>query len=77
PSAYLRRFTYDTIGHSAEALRYLIRLVGADHIMLGSDYCFDMGYERPVEVITRLAALKAADRARILGGNAWRLLRLA
>jgi aminocarboxymuconate-semialdehyde decarboxylase len=76
PSAYLRRFTYDTISHSAEALRYLIALVGADRVMLGSDYCFDMGYERPVGVITRLRGLSRLDQARILGGNANRVLRL-
>jgi aminocarboxymuconate-semialdehyde decarboxylase len=76
PSAYLRRFTYDTISHAPESLRYLIGLVGADRVMLGSDYCFDMGYERPVEVVTRLARLSRADQARILGGTAARLLRL-
>lgn len=76
PSAYLRRFTYDTISHAPAALRYLIGLVGADRVMVGSDYCFDMGYPRPVEVVTRLAGLGRADRARILGGNAGRLLRL-
>ncbi|MBI4637367.1 MAG: amidohydrolase, partial [Candidatus Rokubacteria bacterium] len=43
-TAYLRRFTYDTISHSAEALQYLIATVGADRVMLGSDFCFDMGY---------------------------------
>lgn len=76
PSAYLRRFTYDTISHSAEALHYLVGLVGADRVMLGSDYCFDMGYERPVQIITRLRGLRQSDRARILGGNAARVLRL-
>ncbi len=76
PSAYLRRFTYDTVSHSAEALRYLVGLVGADRVMLGSDYCFDMGYERPVQVVTRLPRLGRSDKARILGGNARRLLRL-
>jgi aminocarboxymuconate-semialdehyde decarboxylase len=76
PSAYLRRFTYDTVTHSPEALRYLIGLVGADRVMIGSDYCFDMGYERPVEVVTGLRGLRAADTARVLGGNAARLLRL-
>lgn len=76
PSAYLRRFTYDTISHSAEALHYLVGLVGADRVMLGSDYCFDMGYERPVQIITRLRGLRQSDRARILGGNAGRVLRL-
>lgn len=74
PSAYLRRFTYDTISHAPASLRYLIDLVGADRVMIGSDYCFDMGYERPVEVVTRLAGLSRADQARILGGTAARLL---
>jgi aminocarboxymuconate-semialdehyde decarboxylase len=76
PSAYLRRFTYDTVSHAPEPLRYLIGLVGADRLMIGSDYCFDLGYERPVEVVTRLAGLSRADQDRILGGTAARLLRL-
>lgn len=74
PSAYLRRFTYDTISHAAAPLRYLIGLVGADRVMIGSDYCFDLGYERPVQVVTGLPGLTKADRARILGGNAAKLL---
>jgi aminocarboxymuconate-semialdehyde decarboxylase len=76
PSSYLRRFTYDTISHAAEPLRYLINLVGADRVMLGSDYCFDMGYERPVKVVTALK-LSRSDEEKILGGNAARLLRLS
>ena len=76
-AAYLRRFTYDTISHSAEALRYLVATVGADRVMLGSDFCFDMGYERPRDIITKQARLRPADQARILGGNAVRLLRVA
>jgi aminocarboxymuconate-semialdehyde decarboxylase len=75
PSSYLRRFTYDTISHAPEPLRYLINLVGADRVMLGSDYCFDMGYERPVEVVSALK-LSRSDQEKILGGNAARLLRL-
>lgn len=76
PSAYLRRFTYDTISHAPASLRYLIDLVGADRVMIGSDYCFDMGYERPLEVVTRLGGLSRADQARILEGTAARLLGL-
>jgi len=75
PSSYLRRFTYDTISHAPESLRYLIDLVGADRVMLGSDYCFDMGYERPVEAVTALK-LGRGDQEKILGGNAKKLLRL-
>jgi aminocarboxymuconate-semialdehyde decarboxylase len=74
---YLRRFTYDTISHSADALRYLIATVGADRVMLGSDFCFDMGYARPRDIITKHARLGKADQLRVLGGNALRLLRLS
>lgn len=76
PSAYLRRFTYDTISHDPGTLLYLIRLVGADRVMLGSDYCFEIGYDRPVEVVTRLASLSRPDQAKILGSNAARLLKI-
>lgn len=75
-TAYLRRFTYDTISHSPETLRFLVATVGADRVMLGSDFCFDMGYERPRDIVTRGLGLKAADQARILRSNAARLLRL-
>jgi aminocarboxymuconate-semialdehyde decarboxylase len=75
PSSYLRRFTYDTISHAPESLNYLIKLVGADRVMLGSDYCFDMGTERPVAAVTALK-LSHNDEEKILGGNAKRLLRL-
>ena len=74
PSAYLRRFTYDTISHAPESLRYLIGLVGADRVMIGSDYCFDMGYERPVDIVSKWTKLSKADKDRILGGNAAKLL---
>jgi aminocarboxymuconate-semialdehyde decarboxylase len=77
PSAYLDRFSFDTISHAPDALRYLIGLVGADRVMLGSDYCFDMGYEDPVGALKAVEPLDAEDRARILGGNALRLLGLA
>jgi aminocarboxymuconate-semialdehyde decarboxylase len=75
PSSYLRRFTYDTISHAPESLDYLIKLVGVDRVMMGSDYCFDMGYELPVKAVTALK-LSRADQEKILRGNAARLLRL-
>jgi aminocarboxymuconate-semialdehyde decarboxylase len=75
PSSYVRRFTYDTISHAPESLRYLIDLVGADRVLLGSDYCFDMGHERPVEAVTALK-LGRTGEDKILAGNAAHLLQL-
>jgi aminocarboxymuconate-semialdehyde decarboxylase len=74
PSAYLRRFTYDTIGHNDTINLNLVRLVGADRVTLGSDYCFDMGLEHPHDTVESLTAIGDADRDLILGGNAERLL---
>lgn len=74
PVDYLRRFYYDTITHAQPALEYLINLVGPDRVMLGSDFCFDMSYQRPVEIVTGHADLSEADQALILSGNAKRLL---
>jgi aminocarboxymuconate-semialdehyde decarboxylase len=75
--AYLRRFYYDTISHDAGALRYLVRTVGADRVALGTDFCFDMGYERPRQVILdRAVGLSRAEQAMLLHGSAARLLGL-
>ena len=74
PSHYLRRFTYDTVCHSAKIMSFLVDLVGVDRIVLGSDYCFDMGYERPLQMVEALPGLSDADRRAIAGDNAGRLL---
>ena len=77
PSEYLRRFTYDTIGHDDRINMNLVRQVGADRVLLGSDYCFDMGLEDPVHSVERLAELADSERNLILGGTAARLLGIA
>ena len=41
----MKRFTYDTIAYSDDVLQELVDLVGADRIMVGSDYCFDIAYD--------------------------------
>ena len=76
PSDYLRRFTYDTIGHDDRINLNLVRLVGADRVVLGSDYCFDMGLTDPIGTVNRLTALSDAERDLILGTTAAKLLRL-
>jgi aminocarboxymuconate-semialdehyde decarboxylase len=75
PSAYLRRFAYDTISHSKPLMDYVISQVGIDRIMLGSDYCFEVGYAQPVQTIEGFG-LKPAQRDMILGGNAAKILKL-
>lgn len=76
PSSYLRRFHYDTIAHSDRILMNLIRQVGADRVVMGSDCPADMSYTRPVDVVERLSELSTNERDAILGDNAARLLKL-
>ncbi|MCA1553250.1 MAG: amidohydrolase family protein [Chloroflexi bacterium] len=75
PSTYFKRLHFDTLTHSAELLQHLIGVVGADHILLGSDYPFDMGTEQPREIVEGLD-LTREKRDAILGGNASKLLRM-
>ena len=74
PSRYLDRFYYDCITHSEEALRFLIDSAGADRILLGSDWPFDMGIDSPVEWINGLSSLTREEKDLILGHNFERLL---
>ena len=76
PESYLRRFHYDTIGYSAPVLDFLISQVGSDRILMGSDYCFPIAYENPVEIVTAIANLSAVEQAAVLETNARQLLRL-
>ncbi len=75
PSEYLSRFTYDTIVHSKPIMEFLVQQVGAERVMVGSDYCFDMGYDRPLQFLEQIN-LTSAHRKMILGGNASRILKL-
>ena len=76
PSEYLKRFTYDTISYNEDIMNDLIRLVGIDRIMMGSDYCFDIAYDEPVKFVTQMKSLNAEQREQILWSNAARLLKL-
>jgi aminocarboxymuconate-semialdehyde decarboxylase len=69
----IRRFLFDTVTHDPALLRDLIDAVGADRVLLGSDYPFDMGDPHPVETVRR-AALWEDDEAAVLSDNAQRLL---
>jgi aminocarboxymuconate-semialdehyde decarboxylase len=69
----IRRFHVDTVVHEEAVLRDLVDVFGADRVLCGSDYPFDMGVERPAEIV-RALELPPDDEAKILGGNALRLL---
>jgi aminocarboxymuconate-semialdehyde decarboxylase len=73
PEASLRRFYYDTILHARPQLESLVALAGASHVLLGSDYPYDMGTFECVRQV-RALSVSEADRATILGGQAQAML---
>lgn len=76
PSEYLTMFYFDTMVFAPDQLGFLIDKYGADHILLGTDYPYDMGEDDPRGLIGRVEGLSGEDRALIEGGNAARLLNL-
>ncbi|MEO7404537.1 MAG: amidohydrolase family protein [Burkholderiales bacterium] len=76
PPEYLRRFYYDTVGYADEPHEYLVNLVGADRVMMGSDFCFPIAYERPVQIVTDNKKWTDAQKQLIVEGNARTLLKI-
>lgn len=77
PARLLPRLYFDSLVHDAEALRYLIRLVGVERVALGTDYPFPLGEAEPGKLIESLTELTAPDRERLLSGTALEFLGLA
>jgi aminocarboxymuconate-semialdehyde decarboxylase len=75
PSTYFGRFRFDTIAHSRASLAFLITTFGADKVLLGTDYPFDMGDYRPVEHVQELTEIPESERRQIIEENAPRLFR--
>jgi aminocarboxymuconate-semialdehyde decarboxylase len=74
PSAYLRRFYYDCIVYTEEALRYLIDTVGVDRVVFGTDWPYDMALDWPVAWILGMTSLSQGEKDAILWRNLERLL---
>jgi len=74
---YVRRFHYDSITFYPETLGFLISLVGADRVVIGTDNAFgaNQAIEYPNSLVEQLN-LPAADRDLILRGNAARLFHI-
>jgi aminocarboxymuconate-semialdehyde decarboxylase len=72
---YVRRFHYDTLAYYPETLRFMIELVGADRVVIGTDNYAKMDVERPNALVESLN-LPQEDLEKILRGNAKKLLKL-
>jgi aminocarboxymuconate-semialdehyde decarboxylase len=75
PSHYLDRFYADSAVFDQRALQFLVETMGADQVLLGSDYPFPLGEER-VGALIQQSNLPGGDKAKLLGGNAARFLEL-
>ena len=70
PAEYLRMLYYDSCVYETEVLEALVKRVGADRVVLGSDY--PVGEPKPVAFV-ELCALTASDKEKIIGVNAAQL----
>jgi aminocarboxymuconate-semialdehyde decarboxylase len=76
PTSYLKRIHVDTVVFTPYQLAELVRVFGADHVVMGTDYPFDMADYDPVGHIAGVEGFDAATVAALAGGNAKRLLGL-
>ena len=74
PSDYLSELYFDTVVHDPNVLRFLIESFGAEQILLGTDYPFEMGDDDPVGLVDSVTGVTPAEREAILFGNVERLL---
>jgi predicted TIM-barrel fold metal-dependent hydrolase len=69
--SYLRRFYFDTLVHDSRALAFLHEMVGAERLLFGTDYPYDMGESDPLGMLERAGL---GSRAELLGDTAAGLL---
>jgi aminocarboxymuconate-semialdehyde decarboxylase len=74
PSAYLKRFFFDTVNFDPRAIELAVSFAGADHILAGSDYPHQIGSIPKMLESLKAIRVSEEDRKKILGGNAARLL---
>ena len=75
PTEYLKKVYFDTVVFTPIQLEALVKTFGADHVVLGTDYPFDMADFDPIEHVVS-TGFDASTTAAIAGGNAKRILGL-
>ncbi|MET7397021.1 amidohydrolase family protein [Dactylosporangium sp. NPDC005572] len=73
PSTYASRFFYDAVTYQERTLRFLIDTVGADRVMLGTDWPAPMRVEEPVARLAAMPSITAPEAESILRGTARQL----
>jgi len=76
PSEYLKQLYFDTLVYSPRVLRHLIDHVGADRIVMATDYPFPVASRDPRGDIAAVSGLDESEREMLLGTTAARLLKL-
>jgi len=74
PSSYLGRFYSDGLLHQEDSLRLLVRVVGEDKVMMGSDYPFPLGEATPGQMIEMMQDISEEQKDKLLAKNALEFL---
>ena len=70
PQDLFKRFYFDALTHDPRSTRHLINMAGADHVVIGTDNPFNMGYEDPIAALEATPGLTTEEKERILSGTA-------
>lgn len=70
PRQYLGRFYLDSLVHDEMSLEFLVNLIGEDHVVLGSDYPFPLGEDKPGSLIESMNELNHLVKEKLLWKNA-------
>ncbi|MEE2746714.1 MAG: amidohydrolase family protein [Pseudomonadota bacterium] len=76
PSEYINMLYFDTVVFTETQLRHMIEVWGADRIIMGTDYPYDMAEPDPVGHVNSVLNLSDEDKAKIMGNNAAQLLNI-
>jgi aminocarboxymuconate-semialdehyde decarboxylase len=76
PSTYLSQVYVDSMVYDAAHLGFLIEQMGADHVLLGTDYPYDMGFYDPLGHLDSVKGLTTEQREQVRGATAAKLLKI-